>query len=422
MTELVGNSKLKEIVIVKYAVLVLILLAVGCNQPNDRVLSGVTVFRTKDCPVKNPFLKDSLPDRWRFVKLETSDDCLIGQIQKVAVHKNFIVVQDDKRTLVFDSTGAFRNRIGQIGRGPQEQLSMGAFYVYGQGEFIGVYDILRKKIFRYGFDGKLLEKVGYAEEMDFIKDMSLADDQNLVVLFTNAQDYPNEYGVFKAGNYAFRDYALPYRVTGATSCGVAQPSMAKNNGMFLMTSVLNDTLYTWHDGRVDPLYVIQTGKQAFPQKAIDDGGPYDYYPEVVSKAQKKGYSSGIERVWLTEKFGCAEYHIYRGTGTYYLNNELKEITFHAVNYLIWDLKTRRAIHYSPAGTWGSSLFYPGRKTFCTATENALVSCIPAYEIAGIDRAKMDDDPIYSDPRIREIVDSTEENDNPVIVYYPLDSI
>ena len=112
MTELVGNSKLKEIVIVKYAVLVLILLAVGCNQPNDRVLSGVTVFRTKDCPVKNPFLKDSLPDRWRFVKLETSDDCLIGQIQKVAVHKNFIVVQDDKRTLVFDSTGAFRNRIG----------------------------------------------------------------------------------------------------------------------------------------------------------------------------------------------------------------------------------------------------------------------------------------------------------------------
>ena len=71
---------------------------------------------------------------------------------------------------------------------------------------------------------------------------------------------------------------------------------------------------------------------------------------------------------------------------------------------------------------GSSLFYPGRKTFCTATENALVSCIPAYEIAGIDRAKMDDDPIYSDPRIREIVDSTEENDNPVIVYYPLDSI
>ena len=143
---------------------------------------------------------------------------------------------------------------------------------------------------------------------------------------------------------------------------------------------------------------------------------------MVSKAQKKGYSSGIERVWLTEKFGCAEYHIYRGTGTYYLNNELKEITFHAVNYLIWDLKTRRAIHYSPAGTWGSSLFYPGRKTFCTATENALVSCIPAYEIAGIDRAKMDDDPIYSDPRIREIVDSTEENDNPVIVYYPLDSI
>lgn len=43
--------------------------------------------------------------------------------------------------------------------------------------------------------------------------------------------------------------------------------------MFLMT-VLNDTLYIrQHDGRVDPLYVIQTGKQAFPQKAIDDGGP-----------------------------------------------------------------------------------------------------------------------------------------------------
>ena len=76
----------------------------------------------------------------------------------------------------------------------------------------------------------------------------------------------------------------------------------------------------------------------------------------------------------------------------------------------------------PGGDVGEQSVYPGRKTFCTATENALVSCIPAYEIAGIDRAKMDGDPIYSDSRIREIVDSTEENDNPVIVYYPLDSI
>lgn len=406
----------------KQFLIIVSLFLLGCSDSVKTGLLEVSVIDVAECPVKNPFLKDSVPHKWRFVKLETSDSCLIGQIKKVAICKDLIFIQDDQHVFVFDSAGVFRNRIGQKGRGPKEQLSIDAFYVDKEREFVGIYDALLHKIFRYAFDGDLIEKVDCDKELDFIADLCKADDKHVVVQFRNANDYPNEYAVFKERNYAFRSYALPFRVMSEIASDVARPSFGKNDATLMVTAVLSDTLCAFSQGKLVPSLLVKTGKKTIPQKLIDNGGPYTCYQKVVDKAQREGYSSGIERVWLTEKFGCVEYHIYRGTGSFYMNNQLHEMIFHAVNYLIWDLKTHRAIHYSPAGTWGINLFYPGQKNFCTATENELVSCIPAYEIAGIDRAKMDGDPIYSDSRIREIVDSTEENDNPVIVYYPLDSI
>lgn len=67
----------------KQFLIIVSLFLLGCNDSVKTGLLEVSVIDVAECPVKNPFLKDSVPHKWRFVKLETSDSCLIGQIKKL---------------------------------------------------------------------------------------------------------------------------------------------------------------------------------------------------------------------------------------------------------------------------------------------------------------------------------------------------
>ena len=57
----------------KQFLIIVSLFLLGCSDSVKTGLLEVSVIDVAECPVKNPFLKDSVPHKWRFVKLETSD-------------------------------------------------------------------------------------------------------------------------------------------------------------------------------------------------------------------------------------------------------------------------------------------------------------------------------------------------------------
>jgi hypothetical protein len=66
-------------------------------------------------------------DSISFVRLETRVDNLIGKISQIVFADNLIIVVDkwnSKSICVFDRNGRFRNKIGRIGNGPGEYISI----------------------------------------------------------------------------------------------------------------------------------------------------------------------------------------------------------------------------------------------------------------------------------------------------------
>ncbi|MDR2131044.1 MAG: 6-bladed beta-propeller, partial [Odoribacteraceae bacterium] len=71
-------------------------------------------------------------DSVKYVCLETSDDCLIREINKIVYHDNKYYILDrtkTKRLLCFDSAGRFERSFGRTGQGPGEYVEPTDFMI-----------------------------------------------------------------------------------------------------------------------------------------------------------------------------------------------------------------------------------------------------------------------------------------------------
>jgi hypothetical protein len=97
----------------------------------------------------------------RYVPLETSDDCLIGNVSKTLIKNNKIYVADfhmASAIFVFDMNGKFLFKIARKGQGPGEYISFHDFDVNSNGE-IFIFDQHRKKFLVYNDTGKYQHEI-----------------------------------------------------------------------------------------------------------------------------------------------------------------------------------------------------------------------------------------------------------------------
>ncbi|MCX6227062.1 MAG: 6-bladed beta-propeller, partial [Bacteroidia bacterium] len=85
----------------------------------------------------------------KLIPLETTKECLIGEIDKVVQFRNNIYVVDSRtyNLLWFDSSGKFLGQIGQRGKGPGEYIEMHDFLVDTINELIYLLDFRKVHIF-----------------------------------------------------------------------------------------------------------------------------------------------------------------------------------------------------------------------------------------------------------------------------------
>lgn len=95
----------------------------------------------------------------KLIPLETTMECLIGEIDKVVQYRNNIYVFDSKtyKLLWFDGSGKFLGQIGQRGKGPGEYLELSDFEVDTINGLICLPDFHKVHIF--STDGKWIKSV-----------------------------------------------------------------------------------------------------------------------------------------------------------------------------------------------------------------------------------------------------------------------
>jgi len=102
-----------------------------------------------------------------FVKLESNINCLIGAINKIEVHNNYIYILDrsiSKSLFVFKKNGEFVKKIGKKGKGPGEYITIWDFFILDDNKLI-ISDISQQKIMFYdNFNFTHFKRIKYMTE------------------------------------------------------------------------------------------------------------------------------------------------------------------------------------------------------------------------------------------------------------------
>ena len=119
---------------------------------------GATVITV---PEPKEFLVRDVVKNYSFIALETTDEGIIGQIDRLCMDSTFLFILDRKYNAVFsfDNKGRFLRRIGSKGRGPKEYISADRITVDTVRKELCVVDRDGWKILYYSYMGEHLRSI-----------------------------------------------------------------------------------------------------------------------------------------------------------------------------------------------------------------------------------------------------------------------
>lgn len=233
----------------------IILFILSCNNKNNYIHIDVLDFSEKS--LIEGFNYSKLVDTIEYIQLETTNNSLIGQIDKVILSKDFIFILDSYSTgsiYKFSRNGEFIQLISRNGKGP--------------GEYIVPIDITITKNSLYILDGSSKKVIQFdLQNCEFIEENRLDFFANKIMAMNNqfvfvegqrgkkAVITDKEFNVInKQFDFNFinaKDYPLPFHVM---------------NDTILYRMYLNDTLYFLDNQEFKPKYIINLGKKQFNTK------------------------------------------------------------------------------------------------------------------------------------------------------------
>lgn len=184
----------------KYSLFLIPVLAivslVGCRSDKKGWSGQSGVIDTTYCteitvdPRNGDFFQfDSLMDRVSFIRLETNDSCLIGEISQMVCVDSLIFIADReiaKAVYCFNRQGSFLRKIGSVGQGPGEYNGYLCYITLSADKkHLIVMDY--GKIIHYDFDGNLLKEEAILNGFPQINIEFLTDD--IVAGYNDSGDF-----------------------------------------------------------------------------------------------------------------------------------------------------------------------------------------------------------------------------------------
>lgn len=220
----------------------------------------------------------------KIIALETTDSSLFSRISRMILFKEKIFILDKEMNTVyiFMNSGKFLTKIRDIGKGPNEYLSLTDFTIDKKNEQIILYTDRPYKLLTYNFEGK------------FIK------DEKLKTLYSYIS-YDNE-KLLLLNNSLKREYLLVSKSLSKTSnflainskdklfenYGLFTPSITKDKKIHL-TLPYSNTIYEYRNQKIQPKYHIDFGSRSLPDDIFNTKTP----SEIFRYSLKNNYGFAI---------------------------------------------------------------------------------------------------------------------------------
>ena len=184
---------------------------------------------------------DSLIADVEFLKLGQTGDVLIGQVNKLWITEQHVIVADrltSQAIFVFDREGNAQTVINRLGRGPQEYTHVTDVILTPDKERIVVLDVFKKKLLYYSMNGDYL----YDKDMSFcIGSLEYIDDQTIMGV---AYGYQTEDpGLASYENNQHYVYVLDTMMNITGSAMTVQPFINRFGDRVYVNPSHSDTIY-----------------------------------------------------------------------------------------------------------------------------------------------------------------------------------
>ncbi|MBI9015582.1 MAG: 6-bladed beta-propeller [Clostridiales bacterium] len=179
-----------------YFVLICLFVILGCN--NKKKDKGLDINLTQNNSTIN---YTEIINKIDTVYLETNDSCLISNVNNIYNVDSLIFLLDKKQKTVFkyDVTGKFLTKLCNIGRGPNEYISISSFAIKRAEKLVVILDCTSKNIITYDFDFNEINRIKY-DEKTIVRSLAPLKNGNLLWITPDALINNFKDGVWETNN------------------------------------------------------------------------------------------------------------------------------------------------------------------------------------------------------------------------------
>ncbi|MDR1340652.1 MAG: 6-bladed beta-propeller [Prevotellaceae bacterium] len=207
-----------------------------------------------------------------YIPLQTTEECLIGEINKLVCTDKYIYVYDRRfnKLYQFDTGGRFLRQIGQAGEGPDRYVKMCAFDVNSENGNVSIYCEVKSSVIEYSCTGEILkvEKTGLS-----IDDFVYYKGHYLFYCGRSSNEpafkdtYPVQYRLVSLHNGKIDRKYLEYRYRNSLSNTVYTANdigFYRLNGDLMLAEQQTGMVYKIEQNTIVPVYAVDFGKYNIP--------------------------------------------------------------------------------------------------------------------------------------------------------------
>ncbi len=393
-----------------YLLLVLILLTQqSCKNNKNNDFSEFKKSNSNLIEIKidpqnhNVLTSDQIFGLPQIVRLETLSNNLIGSISQILIQDSLIIINDrqiSKSIMVFDLKGNFKNRIGQQGQGPGEYVSNWYVCLLPRKDKIAILDDKTRKVLYYRFDGKFL----YSKNLSFdaVSLEYIGSEMIAYLGFSNAENNSSVYdnnpliltdSLNNSIASGFKNFYKPDQFTYSTN----YPLRKWGNNVYYNPS-FNDTIFQVTENEIISRYFFNWTKYGMP------------------KVTDKTTNEDMERYLREYMFFNGDFIETQKAAIFYIH-----IPGQIPSFVIYDKTTNETFFWNQQYKNPCFMMLYNVIPQAVYLENTLVYSIsPAtlitnkkayYEVAQKENISINN--------IDNLLESVQEDDNPVLFFYPI---
>jgi hypothetical protein len=346
-------------------------------------------------------------DTVEFIKLETTNESILGEITQMEVFENYIYILDKRGISLkkFDLTGKYIQDIGRVGLGSGEYIAVSVFYINPDFKTINIYDPMKESMLSYDFSGKHIKTTKLdVLEFTFVSRLSVLDN-NEIFCFSHTNWQSNcEFSILNEKNYRGKCiYQYPVKSDKQISFHITNHPYTVRNGEIHYVLMFSDTVYSYSNGEISKLLTIETGKPTLELSKIYETVSDYSISTILNNVGKKGYSMGLKNIFESDSYICCDFYVCTD--------------YTPIAGILWNKTTNKGIYLSEYLTVSpcfGSLGYCFDNTFVRIWDGQQISNFKEYLNTGF--YKKED---YSAKLWETLNNYNEDDDNPILIFYTM---